>query len=86
MNGMLASLAGPWLRPNPRQFKDIKGLCSAKSRSGVDCAFWTCHVRLLLADLFFAVFLRITAPKLVISDGHQGLTKALEKWPGCRLQ
>ena len=25
-------------------------------------------------------------PKLVISDGHKGLTKALEKWPGCRLQ
>ena len=53
MNGMLASLAGPWLRPNPRQCKDIKGLCSAKSRSGVDCAFWTCYVRLLLADLLF---------------------------------
>ena len=26
------------------------------------------------------------APKPVISDGHKGLTKALEKWPGCRLQ
>ena len=26
------------------------------------------------------------APKLVISDGHKGLTKALEKWPECRLQ
>ena len=22
----------------------------------------------------------------MISDGHKGLTKALEKWPGCRLQ
>ena len=29
---------------------------------------------------------RLRAPKLVISDGHKGLTKALEKWPGCRLQ
>ena len=28
----------------------------------------------------------LRAPKLVISDGHKGLTKALEKWPGCRLQ
>ena len=28
----------------------------------------------------------LQAPKLVISDGHKGLTKALEKWPGCRLQ
>ena len=28
-------------------------LCSAKSRSGVDCAFWTCYVPLLLADLLF---------------------------------
>ena len=25
----------------------------------------------------------LRAPKLVISDGHKGLTKALEKWPGC---
>ena len=24
----------------------------------------------------------LRAPKLVISDGHKGLTKALEKWPG----
>ena len=23
----------------------------------------------------------LRAPKLVISDGHKGLTKALEKWP-----
>ena len=28
----------------------------------------------------------LRAPKLVISDGHKGLTKALEKWPGCRVQ
>ena len=28
----------------------------------------------------------LRAPKLVISDGHKGLTKALEKWPECRLQ
>ena len=28
----------------------------------------------------------LRAPKLVISDGHKGLTKALEKWPWCRLQ
>ena len=28
----------------------------------------------------------LRAPKLVISDGHKGLMKALEKWPGCRLQ
>ena len=28
----------------------------------------------------------LRAPKLVISDGHKGLTKALEKWPGYRLQ
>ena len=82
MNGMLASLAGPWLRPNPRQFKDIKGLCSAKSRSGVDCAFWTCHVRLLLADLFFADH----SAQASDQRWHKGLTKALEKWPGCRLQ
>ena len=26
-------------------------LCSAKSLSSVDCAFWTCNGRLLLADL-----------------------------------
>ena len=25
----------------------------------------------------------LRAPKLVISDAHKGLTKALEKWPGC---
>ena len=25
----------------------------------------------------------LRAPKLVISDGHKWLTKALEKWPGC---
>ena len=30
--------------------------------------------------------LGLRAPKLVISDGHKGLTKALEKWPECRLQ
>ena len=28
----------------------------------------------------------LRAPKLVISDGHKGLTKALKKWPECRLQ
>ena len=28
----------------------------------------------------------LPAPKLVVSDGHKGLTKALEKWPGTRLQ
>ncbi len=28
----------------------------------------------------------LRAPKLVISDGHKGLAKALEKWPGCRSQ
>jgi transposase-like protein len=28
----------------------------------------------------------LPAPKLVVSDGHKGLTKALEKWPESRLQ
>ena len=28
----------------------------------------------------------LPAPKLVVSDGHKGLTKALEKWLGTRLQ
>ena len=28
----------------------------------------------------------LRAPKLVVSDGHKGLTKALEKWPESRLQ
>ena len=28
----------------------------------------------------------LPAPELVISDGHKGLTKALEKWPESRLQ
>ncbi len=28
----------------------------------------------------------LPAPKLVVSDGHGGLTKALEKWSGVRLQ
>ena len=28
----------------------------------------------------------LQAPKLVVSDGHKGLTKALEKWPESRLQ
>ena len=28
----------------------------------------------------------LPAPKLVVSDGHKGLTKALEKWPDSRLQ
>ncbi len=28
-------------------------VCSAKSLSGVGCAFWTCYGRLLLTDLLF---------------------------------
>ena len=28
----------------------------------------------------------LPAPKLVVSDGHKGLTKALEKWPESKLQ
>ena len=28
----------------------------------------------------------LAAPKLVVSDGHKGLTKALQKWPESRLQ
>ena len=28
----------------------------------------------------------LPAPKLVVSDGHKGLTKALEKWHGTKLQ
>ena len=28
----------------------------------------------------------LAAPQLVVSDGHKGLTKSLEKWPESRLQ
>ena len=28
----------------------------------------------------------LPAPRLVVSDGHKGLTKALQKWPESRLQ
>ena len=56
--------------------KRLLSLCPAASEAST-------HWSSLVEDLQAR---GLPAPKLVVSDGHKGLMKALEKWPESRLQ